>query len=102
MLRVENKSSVFIFSFLFTGENGKKSYETCLAIMQERKNWKIKNWHWFPIFVIELKIKWTNDPRTFSAFNMAGRKGPCSFPRQFLGASFRKEAGSSTLELFSV
>ena len=43
MLRVENKSSVFIFSFLFTGENGKKSYETCLAIMQERKNWKIKN-----------------------------------------------------------
>ena len=38
----------------------------------------------------------------FSAFKMVGRKGPCSFLRQFLGASLRKEAGSSTLELFSV
>ena len=38
----------------------------------------------------------------FSAFYMVGRKGPCSRPRQFLGAIFRKEAGSSTLELFSV
>ena len=38
----------------------------------------------------------------FSAFNMVGSKGHCSCPQQFLGASFRKEAGSSTLELFSV
>ena len=26
--------------------------------------WKIKNWHWFSIFVFELIIKWMNDPRT--------------------------------------
>ena len=32
--------------------------------MQEEKNWKIKNWHRFSIFNFELKIKWTNDPRT--------------------------------------
>ena len=38
----------------------------------------------------------------FSAFNMVGRRGPCSCPRQFLGAIFRKVAGRSTLELFSV
>ena len=29
-----------------------------------RKKWKIKNWHRFSIFILELKIKWANDPRT--------------------------------------
>ena len=67
---VANKSCVFIFSFLFTGENGKKSYETCLSIIQEEKKWKIKNWHRFSIFVFELKIKWTNDPRTVHALKL--------------------------------
>ena len=52
---------MFIFSYLFTGENGKKGYETCLSIIQEEENWKIKN-----CFGFELKIKWTNDPRTLS------------------------------------
>ena len=33
---------MFIFSFLFTGENGEKSYETCLPIIQEEKNGKSK------------------------------------------------------------
>ena len=35
---------MLIFSYLFTGENGKKSYETCLSIIQEQeeeKNWKM-------------------------------------------------------------
>ena len=44
MSTVENKSCVLIFSYLFTGENGKKSYETCLSIIQEQeeeKNWKM-------------------------------------------------------------
>ena len=62
--KIENNSCVFIFSYLFQGENVKKSYETCLSIIQEERNWKIKNRHRFSIFVYELKIKWTNDPRT--------------------------------------
>ena len=33
---------MFIFSFLFKGENGKRSYETCLSIIQEEKNGKSK------------------------------------------------------------
>ena len=59
---------MFIFSFLFTGVNGKKSYETCLSLIQEEKIWKIKNGHRFSIFNFELKIKWTNDPRTVLSF----------------------------------
>ena len=42
ILIVANKSCVFIFSFLFTGENGTKSYETCLSLIQEEKNGKSK------------------------------------------------------------
>ena len=35
-------------------------------MLQGEKNWKIKNWHRFSIFNFELKMKWTNDPRTLN------------------------------------
>ena len=34
---------MLIFSYLFTGENGKKSYETCLSIIQEQEEEKLEN-----------------------------------------------------------
>ena len=76
ILTVENKSCVFIFSYLSTGVNVKKSYETCLSIFQEKRNWKIKNWYQFSIFVFELKVKWTNDPRT--KIPLSGQSAPKS------------------------
>ena len=38
MLRVENKSSVFIFSFLFTGEKGKKKLWNMFSHYAGKKN----------------------------------------------------------------
>ena len=38
----------------------------------------------------------------FSAFDMVGKKGPCSCPRQFLGAVFSLNMGNINIERGSV
>ena len=66
ILIVANKSCVFIFSFLFIGENGKKSYETCLSIILEEKNGKSKINIDFQFLLLNWKLngRITNGPIT--------------------------------------
>ena len=76
MLRVENKSNVFIFSFLFTGENGKKKLWNMFSHYAGKK--KLENQKFnidFQFLLLNWKLngRMTHGPMTsrYSSFSVS-------------------------------